>query len=192
MHELFVEAVDAGSGYKTGYIWNVLVDPVPTVKLPNDTALCNGCTLTLDASSFSHASYLWSTGQTTAIISAVSPGTYTVQVSANGCSATDTIVISMVTSSNTPADYFTSLDIYPNPSHNDFQLEYSLQEESVVKIEVYNLLGKLVASIVDDKQQQGAYKRTLSPIGWGNNNVYFVKINVNNNYSLIKKVVLIK
>ncbi|MEM6270740.1 MAG: T9SS type A sorting domain-containing protein [Bacteroidota bacterium] len=65
-----------------------------SISLGNDTLVCNGDTLFLDAG-LGQASYLWSTGATTPVISTDSAGTYWVDVvSPAGCLGTDTIVIS--------------------------------------------------------------------------------------------------
>ena len=64
-----------------------------TVNLGNDTAICLGNTLTLDAGN-SGASYAWSTGATSQTIVAAFPGKYWVDVTLGGCAGTDTIKIS--------------------------------------------------------------------------------------------------
>ena len=68
----------------------ITVQPLPTVDLGSDLVICNGASQTLDAGS--HASYLWSTGETTQTIDINSAGTYYVTVQdAIGCEASDTI-----------------------------------------------------------------------------------------------------
>jgi hypothetical protein len=49
------------------------------VNLGSDTTICSGAMLTLDAT-LSGATYLWSTGATTATISVSTPGSYSVDV----------------------------------------------------------------------------------------------------------------
>ena len=80
-----------------------------TVNLGNDTALCSGASVTLNAGN-SGASYTWSTGASTQSITVASPGTYSVTVSNGACSATDTLVVSttsppVVTNYTTCAGY---------------------------------------------------------------------------------------
>ncbi|OQP53457.1 hypothetical protein A4H97_23725 [Niastella yeongjuensis] len=70
---------------------NVSYKPAPPFNLGNDTAICKGSTVTLDAYS-ANATYLWNNGANTNTISTSEAGTYWVTVSGqNGCSATDTI-----------------------------------------------------------------------------------------------------
>ncbi|MGB1003239.1 MAG: choice-of-anchor J domain-containing protein [Salibacteraceae bacterium] len=68
---------------------------MPMVDLGNDTTLCDGETITLDAGTFT--SYLWddaSTMQTRMTVSTVGAVDYSVEVTdANGCTANDTIEV---------------------------------------------------------------------------------------------------
>ncbi len=68
----------------------------PTVTLHANALTCNETTTTINTQvSNGPVSFLWNTGATTATLPNVGPGTYTVKVTnANGCSDSDTIVIS--------------------------------------------------------------------------------------------------
>jgi PKD repeat protein len=69
------------------------IRPIPTVNLGPDTTLCPGISLTLNAGN-AGGSYLWSPGgQTTQTISTNAVGQYIVNVTVNGCSKRDTILI---------------------------------------------------------------------------------------------------
>jgi hypothetical protein len=73
---------------------NVTVNPAVAVNLGNDTAICSGANLTLDAQN-AGASYLWSDNSTGPTLVVNTPGTYYVSVSyTTGCSASDTIAVS--------------------------------------------------------------------------------------------------
>ncbi len=65
------------------------------VAIGNDTTLCNGQSLTLNAG-IAGATYLWSTTETTQTISVNSSGTYSVNVNNGGCTGTDTIIVTFV------------------------------------------------------------------------------------------------
>lgn len=65
--------------------------PLPEPGLGGDVFVCPGETTVLSISD-SYDSVLWSTGETTNDITA-SPGSYTVQVTQNGCSASDAIYV---------------------------------------------------------------------------------------------------
>lgn len=64
-----------------------------TKELGNDTTKCQGDSVMLDAGN-AGATYLWNNGQTSQTIFAITPGTYSVIMSSNGCFEYDTIVVS--------------------------------------------------------------------------------------------------
>lgn len=64
----------------------------PVVNLGNDTSICTGAAITLDAGN-TGASFLWSNNVTTQTLNVNAPGTYYVTASMGSCSTSDTIVI---------------------------------------------------------------------------------------------------
>jgi len=72
---------------------NVNYNSLPTVDLSNDTTLCQGETLTLDATT-SNAIYLWQDNSTNPTFTVTQQGTHWVEVTVNKCSTTDTINVS--------------------------------------------------------------------------------------------------
>jgi len=64
------------------------------VNIGNDTTLCQGNSLLLNAST-NNATYLWQNASTNATFNVTQAGTYWVRVTANGCTATDTIHIGL-------------------------------------------------------------------------------------------------
>jgi gliding motility-associated-like protein len=73
----------------------VLVQPLPVVDLMGDKILCEGDTLFLDAGN-QGAIYSWSTGDTLQQIMITEPGLYSVTVTMNGCSNSDTVQASLL------------------------------------------------------------------------------------------------
>ena len=74
----------------------VSVSPLPLVNLGNDTTICQGNQILLNAGN-SGCTYLWSTGATTQTLSVISSGTYWVKVTnSNGCIGKDTILVNIV------------------------------------------------------------------------------------------------
>ena len=76
---------------------NFTILPLPNVNLGNDTTICAGTSLTLDATN-SSSIYLWNTGATTSSISISQPGTYSVAVTNSCGTSTDTIIIQQLQS----------------------------------------------------------------------------------------------
>jgi gliding motility-associated-like protein len=73
----------------------IVVAPIPTVNIGNDTVLCSAPNLPLDAGT-SGTIYNWSGGAATQTITATSAGTYWVEVSNGHCEAADTIEIQQI------------------------------------------------------------------------------------------------
>ena len=82
------------TGSDTIKITITIVTP-PLVNLGNDTTLCNGQNLTLDAGN-PGATYLWSTGEITQTINVTSTGNYWVNVNVGACADTDSIMVTFV------------------------------------------------------------------------------------------------
>lgn len=68
--------------------------PMPTVFLGNDTTICAGETVVLDAT-VANASYLWENGSTAPVRIVSAAGTYSVAVDLNGCVAQDAIQVAV-------------------------------------------------------------------------------------------------
>jgi hypothetical protein len=77
---------------------DITIHAAPTIDLGADTTLiCAGTSETIDAGT-GFASYLWSDGSTNQTLSATTAGTYSVTgADANGCSASDSMVIDVLT-----------------------------------------------------------------------------------------------
>jgi gliding motility-associated-like protein len=76
---------------------NVVIEPYPVMNLGMDTSICpGGIPISLydyANAANSAATWLWSTGDTTAGIIVTAPGTYYATVAVHGCSASDTVVV---------------------------------------------------------------------------------------------------
>ncbi|KAA3659839.1 MAG: T9SS C-terminal target domain-containing protein [Calditrichaeota bacterium] len=84
---------------------------------------------------------------------------------------------------------------YPNPFNPETTLKYSLAKTADVQINVYNSIGQLVQVLVNQRQEQGAYRITwtgtdfygrIAPSG-----IYFVKM-VAGDFHAVKKMTLLK
>ncbi|MGV3540704.1 MAG: gliding motility-associated C-terminal domain-containing protein [Rufibacter sp.] len=76
---------------------NVLFNPLPIVRLGNDTTLCDGETLLLDIDR-PNATYAWFDGSTTPTFLVSQPGTYWVEVTNElGCTTRDEMVVHYLT-----------------------------------------------------------------------------------------------
>jgi serine protease len=92
-------------------------------------------------------------------------------------------------------DGFTLDQNYPNPFNPTTKLSYSLANSSHVSLEIYNVLGRQVTTLVNQNQAAGRYQvewnstdQSGSPVASG---VYFYRLTVGNQ-TLSKKMLLIK
>ena len=51
---------------------------------------------------------------------------------------------------------------YPNPFNPTTEIQFQVPEASYVQIKVYDILGKVVATLVDEKMSTGVYNVTWS------------------------------
>ena len=88
-----VVAVETFSGGSVDSVFQqVIIHQNPVLNFGNDTTICEGDTLVLDAGN-AGANYLWSTGETGQSIDITATGTYAVQVSFGSCIAIDTLIV---------------------------------------------------------------------------------------------------
>ena len=84
---------------------------------------------------------------------------------------------------------------YPNPFNPSTNITYDLPAKGQVKIEIYNIIGQLVQTLVDAPQQAGSYQMQWDASAFGSG-TYLLRINYkgenNQTYSQIRKMLLIK
>jgi photosystem II stability/assembly factor-like uncharacterized protein len=79
---------------------------------------------------------------------------------------------------------------YPNPFNPSTKISYQLPVSSNVTVKVFNLLGEVVRTLVDEQKEAGNYALEFNashlPSG-----IYIYKINAGN-YTAVKKMILLK
>ncbi len=84
---------------------------------------------------------------------------------------------------------------YPNPFNPTTKIKFTIPENSKVKLTLYNTLGQLLSTLVDDNLNIGEYDFNLNMNNFATG-VYYYKIDVQTNngkyYSDTKKMILIK
>ena len=85
---------------------------------------------------------------------------------------------------------------YPNPFNPETTLKYDLPEAGDVKLEVYNMLGQVVRTLVNEHQTAGRYA-----VQWDATNdlgknmssgIYFYRVRVGGEFTDVKKMLLLK
>ena len=95
-----------------------------------------------------------------------------------------------ITNTNGIANTYSLSQNFPNPFNPTTSINFSIPKDGLVKIVVYDVLGKEVATLVNDEQTAGNYEVTFdaSKLTSG---VYFYKI-TSGDFSDVKKMLLVK
>jgi len=102
--------------------------------------------------------------------------------------AGSTIGINQI-SENIP-DKLSLFQNYPNPFNPSTNIRYQIANNKFVKITVYDLLGKEIETLVNEKQSPGTYEVTFEGSNYPSG-VYFYKLS-SGDFSETKKMILIK
>ena len=152
----------------------------PIVNLGPDINITQGTEATLDAGAGNDLSYKWSTGETTQTIIVNALGTYSVTVTnAQGCSASDEIVIKLTTSNN-EIELSKMVNLYPNPTSSiiNIGLDYKINE-----IDIFNILNQKIKININDTNAID-----LSELECG---IYFIKFSLENDITVTKSLIKI-
>jgi hypothetical protein len=79
---------------------------------------------------------------------------------------------------------------YPNPFNPSTTIQFSIPEQSFVKLEIFNSLGEKAAALVSEELNAGNYKYEWNAEGLPSG-IYFYRISTNN-FSEMKKMILLK
>jgi len=94
---------------------------------------------------------------------------------------------------------FSLFQNYPNPFNSMTQVKYALLEDCHVRLEIYNILGQKVASLVDGRQTAG-YKSVRWDASTMSSGIYFYRLQVRRtphsygagDYTETRRMVLLK
>jgi photosystem II stability/assembly factor-like uncharacterized protein len=85
---------------------------------------------------------------------------------------------------------FKLMQNYPNPFNPTTNIKYKIAKSGLVTIKVYNILGKEIQTLVNEKQETGTYEVTF----YGNNlasGIYFYKLQAGD-FTQTRKMLMIK
>ncbi|RUA32251.1 MAG: hypothetical protein DSY76_00670, partial [Bacteroidetes bacterium] len=171
----------------------VTVNPYPVVDLGNDTTIkWTYGSVTLDAGN-PNATWLWNTGATTQTetfdntnLTNGTANTVYVTVTENGCSASDTLVITVMddVSINGALDNM-ELNVYPNPTKGSFNMAIN-GFEGDLNMTIVNLAGQTVYSEKINVTPSYVNKFDVSTLSTG---VYYIKLTTENGVKVLKLVI---
>ena len=119
------------------------VNPTPSVYLGNDTTIESGSSVTLDAGT-GFDSYHWSTGETTQTISINQIGNYSVEVSLDGCTGTDDMVVNVILGIQQNSTLNGAINLFPNPVNDKLTIQLDSKKSITAEVSLLDITGKLI------------------------------------------------
>ncbi len=98
-------------------------------------------------------------------------------------------ISSIETESDLPAMFWLNPN-YPNPFNAATTITYQLPEASVIKLDIFNLLGQKIAGLVDGFKHAGVHTATWSASNYSSG-IYFYKLSVGDRV-ITKRMTLLK
>jgi len=95
------------------------------------------------------------------------------------------------TISETIPDNFILMQNYPNPFNPSTTIRFDLAKTARVSLKVYNVLGQLVATLLDEVKQPGSYKISFNAATLGSG-VYFYRLLTDAGFAETRKMLLLK
>jgi len=92
---------------------------------------------------------------------------------------------------NTGPDEFKLLQNYPNPFNPSTNISFSLKESGKVNLDIYNMLGQKVATLIDQNMSKGDHAVTFNGSNLASG-VYIYRLAVDNKFAAVKKMMLLK
>jgi hypothetical protein len=164
---------------------NISLNSLPDASFTHSVVPINTLSVRFYANDKTLSKYMWNFGDSAIGVDSSTTHTYItsgyyiatlIATNSNGCTATsksDTITI-LITDIIEAANYF-KLDIYPNPFTEYTNITYTLDKSSNVKVEVYDVVGRLVSILINHSQTVGEYKvrfdNSINPAG-----IYILKM----------------
>ncbi|MBN1447390.1 MAG: choice-of-anchor D domain-containing protein [Bacteroidetes bacterium] len=104
--------------------------------------------------------------------SAVGKRSGMLMITSNAATSPDTVLVEGIGKDVSPVHElralpgaFTLYQSYPNPFHHSTTIRYDLEMSAPVRLTVYNSLGQITATLVDETQRPGNYTVQWSPAG---------------------------
>lgn len=80
---------------------------------------------------------------------------------------------------------------YPNPFNPETRIDYKIAEETIVNISLYDITGRMIRELVNERKQPGFYTLILNGRELSSG-TYFYKLATSSGYVSVKKLILLK
>jgi hypothetical protein len=152
------------------------------------TGCADGTATVIPAGGTSPYTYLWSNGSTTASITGLSTGTYTVTVTdANGCTQTQTVTVGVMISNGQILNATAAIQVFPNPNNGIFSLSIDLPQAEALAIDILDYTGRVVAS--EKSEATRSYTHEFNLRGKLASGAYLMQISIGDSKHLRKLVI---
>lgn len=106
-----------------------------------------------------------------------------------GKGVSENIILDIKSKPNFPIDFILEQN-YPNPFNPTTIISYRIPKTSYVKVNIFDVLGNDVATLVNEYQSPNNYRISFNAANLSNG-VYYYKITANN-FSAVRKMILLK
>ena len=79
-----------------------------------------------------------------------------------------------------------NIQVFPNPANSFVNINFTLTQSSNIKIELFDVIGKSVKTIVNSTNQPANSYQTTAPLENLSAGIYFIKIRINNKEQVVK------
>ncbi len=126
----------------------------------------------------------------TLIMDSITPLVYGTQWNAENSDSCRQMIVGVKKSLNPVPVYYKLYNNYPNPFNLSTLIKYDIPKSTIVKLVVYDILGKQVDVLVNERQDGGSYE-----IKWDgtcfSSGSYYIKMETDT-YTQVKKMLLVK
>ncbi len=116
---------------------------------------------------------------------------YTVPVSAGDVYSFTTPVYKPATGQEFIPGEYKLYQNFPNPFNPSTSIRYNVPQKGFVKLNIYNVLGQLVTSLVNKEVDKGLYQADFNAASLASG-IYIYTMNVDGNFYYAKKMILVK
>jgi hypothetical protein len=187
-----------------------------STPMPSDTTICDTSALVIDVTKGNFGpgyQFFWSTNASDSVLSCYNcidpiftptpvpdpnnPITYEFYMIYRNVGATTncyirdtfTVTVEQCVNTNSIDQLVQMVEVAPNPVSTNATLSYRLNQSSDVRIEVYDMVGRQVATLANEKQNSGMHRIQIGDAINQVKGVYFVRLSIDGQ-SLTKKVLV--
>jgi hypothetical protein len=159
----------------------ITVNSLPTISAGEDQTICPGASVTLNATG--GINYQWNNGVTNGIsfIPTATQSYVATGSDINGCSNSDTVLVTVTDCTGIEEQEDMSVSVYPNPIQD--VLHFDFHQVISGGIELVSVEGKLITSIEINELE--TFEMDLSSLAFG---PYFIRMNVNGQVQALKVI----